>query len=207
MKYFILFVFTVNFTFSQSNDNNIIQTAINYYEKSDFEKAIHEFEKLNISNVERLDFYNKFSEAYFRLGNVEKSIEIANKGLLKDKKNYSLLMNLALKYRFIHDFNNSKICYLKLVEYYPDDFQANIHLSNFLNQIEDYREALKYAKIAFSKLKNEDILYNDVKYSIAILEYQLNNKVEVKKLLQELVNSDYQVSRDDLLDEFKIIKK
>ena len=208
MKYFILFLFTINFTFSQNNyEDSIIDSAINLFSNGNFEESIKEFEKLKSKKVERLDFYIKFSEANFRLGNIEKSIEIANQGLLIDKKNYSLLMNLGLKYRFNRDINSSKMCYLKLVEYYPDDFQANIHLSNLLNQMDDFYPALKYAKIAFSKLKKEDVLYNDIKYSIAILEYQLDNKVEAKKILQELVNSDYQISRDDLLNEFNIVKK
>ncbi len=207
MKYCLLFLFSINLIFSQSVENDsIIDSAINYYSNGEYQQSIQEFEKLDIKQVKRIDFYIKFSEVYFRIGNIDKSIEIANQGLILDEKNYSILLNLGLKYRFKRDLNNSKLCYIKLVEIYPDDFQVNIHLSNLLNQMEEYNDSLKYAKIAFSKLDKDHALYNDVKYSIAILEYSLNNKIEAKKLLQELLNSDYQVSRDDILEEFKIVK-
>lgn len=143
-----------------NKDENIFEIAYSYYEKQDYKTAIEFFEKVINSkdSIEddiadsyiMLGVCNMFLAEKCTTGEIEyelKAIEYYSKVINCYPKNVDkkMLIDLALAYGYIKDYDNAILINKKIIEIDDEDSDAYFHLAELYDVQGDSDKALTFA--------------------------------------------------------------
>ncbi|MEN3013156.1 MAG: tetratricopeptide repeat protein [Endomicrobiia bacterium] len=163
------------------------------------QSAVKLFEQAILVFPEEKDFYNNLGYLYIKSNQEQKALEYYEKALKIDpnyefaKKNYMILANklnvknnLVVIYNdifneMLKDINQKKFeeaeikCY-KLLEIFPNDYNAKFYLANILFSKNEFRKASDlYKEIILAQPDNLNVRYN---YAVTLVKLQNYNEAE-----------------------------
>lgn len=151
-------------TFQNSEDMHIYWNNLGYFQsKQDNKKeALKSFTKaFQLNNQFDLALHNR-ANTYKYLKQYDKAIIDYNNVIKINKDNSEALFDLALLYGRIEDFANSKKCFEKYIELFPDNrIPADLNLIKVKREMGLYDEALSDLNKLIDSIPNNEILYNN----------------------------------------------
>ena len=189
--------------------NNIANA---YKKKADYKKA-EEFYKLGLKKKpDYLNLLVNFANFKMDINQVEGAINIYNKVLAVDPKNYLIYFNLATAYRAQGNFENVKINALKALELKPDFTLADRLISSVTTYTKENGHFLKLKKIVRDKkISQKNKIY--INFSLAKAFYdnkqfsEFFNQIEMGNK-QKRDSISYDIKKDlKLFNNIKLLFK
>ena len=190
-----------------------INNIANAYRKiADYKKA-EEFYELGLKkNPDYINLLVNFANFKMDINQVDGAINIYNKVLAADPKNYLIYFNLATAYRAQGNFENVKINALKALELKPDFTLADRLISSVTTYTKENNHFLKLKKIFMDKkISPKNKIY--INFSLAKAFYDNNqfseflNQIEIGNK-QKRDSISYDIEKDlKLFNNIKLLFK
>jgi len=169
-----------------------------FFEIQNFEKTVEFLKKIIEKTPDFLSSYGflsfLYSEIYF---NYDLAIEVLNKGLIYDKKNHSLLNNLAYNYLMKNNINKARII-LDSIKDAEDTFFLTATRGLLLLKEGNLKEGTSLYNRAISLAQHDTYWHELIKQKknleLSKFYYNKGRKFETEKYLKKLFNSKLESS-------------
>ena len=151
------------------NDNS----AYSYYRKGNvmisvgrFDAAVEAFKQAVKLDPEDVDYYHSLSYAYSKTGELELSLEYANRAILLDKTSSYSYFRKAWALQEMEKYGEAITSYEKCIEYESTFVDAYANISFCYSKLKDFNKSILYANKAI--MVNKDYAYSHYRKAWAL---------------------------------------
>lgn len=138
----------------------------------DYSEAVKYLEmaiQLGVSQYKIELVYTSLGNAYNKMDEFEKAIEMHKKALEKNPDFYQAWVNLGIVYRLTGDFDQAEQCYLKAMDLEPDYAELHVSLGALYIFQGKYQEGVKHLERAVELDKQLPVAWSNLAFAYATI--------------------------------------
>jgi tetratricopeptide (TPR) repeat protein len=125
--------------------------------------------QLGVSQYETELVYTCLGNAYNKMNEFEKAIEMHKKAIEKNPDFYKAWVNLGIVYRLTGDFDQAEQCYLKAMDLEPEYAELYVSLGALYIFQGKYQEAVKYLERSVELDKRLPVAWSNLAFAYATI--------------------------------------